>query len=108
MQVSNSNPLAALFGSAKTNQAKPQQTGFFAAPEAEHSKTKTELLDRARMTPAQQMRASVLDALGYTEDDLKMMGTKEREKVEKQIEEMIRTRVEQAQEKKGGLLDIKA
>lgn len=108
MQVSNSNPLAALFGSAKTGQAKPQPTGFFAAPQAEHSKTKAELLDRARMTPAQQMRASILDSMGLKEEDLKGMSTEKRQEVERKIEEMIRTKVEQAQEKNGGLLDIKA
>lgn len=44
----------------------------------------------ARMTPAEKMRAKMLSQLGLTEDDLKAMSPKEREKVEKKIADMIK------------------
>lgn len=107
MQVSAANPLSGLFGPAKTNQAQPA-AGFFAAPEPEHSKTKTELLERARMTPAEQIRASILDSMGLKEEDLKSMSAEKREEIERKIEETIRAKVEQEQAKSGMLVDIKA
>jgi hypothetical protein len=62
----------------------------------------------AKMTPAEKMRASILGSMGFTEDNLKAMDPKDREKVEAKIEEMIRQKVQQSTEKKTGMpIDLK-
>jgi hypothetical protein len=78
--------------------------GFFTPAPEKESATRTEFLKRARMTAAEQMRAQVLDALGLKEEDLAKMSPDARKKVEEKIKEMIKTKVEQAQEKKTGML----
>jgi hypothetical protein len=61
------------------------------------------------MTPAQKMRAAILGSMGLTEEQLKAMDPKERQKVEEKIKEIIKQKVEQAVEKKtGAIVDIKA
>ena len=65
--------------------------------------------DYAKMTPAEKMRAEILDSLGLTEDQLRAMDPKERAKVEEKIKELIKQKVEQATEKKTGqIVDVKA
>ena len=62
----------------------------------------------AKMTPAEKMRASILGSMGLTEDDLKAMDPKEREKVEAKIKDMIKQKVEESTEKKTGVaVDLK-
>jgi hypothetical protein len=62
----------------------------------------------ATMTPAEKMRASILGSMGLTEDDLKAMSPKDREKVEEKIKEMIKQKVEESTEKKTGVaVDLK-
>jgi hypothetical protein len=68
-----------------------------------------EFLAYAHETPAQQMRDSILHQLGLTEDDLKAMSPQDRAKVEEKIKDLVRQKVEQATEKKTGVLvDVKA
>ena len=68
-----------------------------------------QFLAYARETPAQQMRDSILHQLGLTEDDLKAMSPQDRAKVEEKIKDLVRQKVEQATEKKTGVLvDVKA
>ncbi|WP_372781068.1 hypothetical protein [Phenylobacterium sp.] len=62
----------------------------------------------AQMTPAEKMRAAILGSLDLTEDKLKAMDPKEREKVEAKIKELIKEKVQEATEKKTGVaIDIK-
>lgn len=64
----------------------------------------------ANMTPAQQMRASILKSMGLTEDDLKNMPPKKREQVEEAIEQKIKdAALRAAQNGKTGLVaDVSA
>ena len=107
MQIpSNASPFAML-GAQKKNQATDPASFFTPAAEPE-SPAKKAFMDRMKMTPAEQMRASILESMGIKEEDLKNMDPKKREAIENKIKEMIKTKVEQAEEKKGVLVDIKA
>jgi hypothetical protein len=65
--------------------------------------------DYAKMTPAQKMRAAILGSMGLTEEQLKAMDPKERQKIEDKIRAIIKEKVEQAVEKQTGVaVDIKA
>jgi hypothetical protein len=60
------------------------------------------------MTPAEKMRAAILGSMGLTEDALKGMDPKERQKIEDKIKALIRQQVEQSVEKKTGVaVDMK-
>jgi hypothetical protein len=68
-----------------------------------------ELYDYAAKSPAEKMRAAILGKLGLTEEDVAAMDSKEREKLEAKIKQMIKDEVtQQAEEKKGVLIDFKA
>jgi len=72
---------------------------------------KDEFLDYAKLTPAQKMRASMLAKLGVTEEQLKAMDPKERQKIEDQLKEMVKEQVLGADKdrvQKGALVDLKA
>lgn len=88
--------------------ADPSANGLTAAS----TKTaKDEFLDYAKMTPAQKMRASMLSKLGVTEDQLKAMDPKDRQKIEDKIKEMIKAEIEGPdgnRKAKGALVDVKA
>jgi len=73
------------------------------------SSAKQELYDYASKSPAEKMRAAILGKLGLTEEQVAAMDPKERQKVEDQIKQMIKDEVtQQAEEKKGVLVDFKA
>ncbi len=72
---------------------------------------KDEFLDYAKMTPAQKMRASMLAKLGVTEEQLKAMDPKDRQKIEDQLKEMVKQQVmggDKDKVQKGALIDLKA
>ncbi len=67
------------------------------------------LMNFAKMTPAQQMRATILAKMGLTEQDLANMDAKTRQKVEDKIKEEIKREVANNTEKKTGVIvDLKA
>ena len=68
-----------------------------------------DFLEYARMTPAERIRASILDEMGITEEELEQMGPEERKAIEKVIAERTKEKVEQATEKRTGMLiDVQA
>jgi hypothetical protein len=68
-----------------------------------------DFLEYARMTPAERIRAAVLDELGITEEELENMSPEARKAMEKQIAERTKEKVEQATEKRTGMLiDVQA
>jgi len=72
---------------------------------------KDEFLDYAKLTPAQKMRTAMLSKLGVTEEELKAMAPKERQKIEDQIKEMVKQQVlgdDKDKIQKGALVDVKA
>ena len=70
---------------------------------------KEAFLEYARMSPAEKMRAAMLNSLGLTEDDLKAMDPKKRALVEEKIKEMIKEKVEGDQkDQKGAIVDVAA
>lgn len=70
---------------------------------------KDEFREYAQMTPAEKMRDAALRSLGLTEDDLKAMDPKERLRVEEQIKELIRHKVETSgSDQKGAIVDVTA
>jgi hypothetical protein len=116
MLISGSSSIAASLGASALSRldrimapkTEEPGVGMTAAP----TKTaKDEFLDYAKMTPAQKMRASMLSKLGVTEDQLKAMGPKDRQKIEDQIKEMIKEQVmggDKDKAQKGALVDLKA
>jgi len=68
-----------------------------------------DFLEYARMTPAERIRAAILDELGITEEELENMSPEARKAMEKQIAERMKEKVEQATEKRTGMLiDVQA
>lgn len=63
-----------------------------------------EFLEYAKMSPAERIRAAILEELGITEEELEAMPAEAREAMEKQIAEKIKDKLEQAAEKKTGML----
>lgn len=104
MQITGSS---SLFAPPPTQGATSGATGLagdLGTPSAE-----AEFLDYARMSPAQRLRASILDALGVSEDDLRAMEPKERKAMEQKIQEMIKAKIEgDPQARPGSLLDVQA
>lgn len=109
MNIPALNALLPNLGAQKKQAADP--TSFFKADAAEDP-VKAEFLKHVKKTPAEQMRASILESMGLKEEDLKAMDPKKREALEAKIKELIKQRVEekveQAQGAKGVLVDIKA
>lgn len=68
-----------------------------------------EFLEEARKSPAERIRAAVLEEMGVTEEELEAMSAEQREAFEKQIADRIKDKVEQASEKKTGMIvDVQA
>jgi hypothetical protein len=117
MLISGSSGIAASLGASALSRLdrlmapkteEPGGAGMTAVP----AKTaKDEFLDYAKMTPAQKMRASMLSKLNVTEEQLKAMDSKERQKIEDRIKEMIKAEIEGPdgdRKPKGMLVDVKA
>lgn len=109
MLVSGSNPWATMSTNAAsrvdsvTSAFTPATTGTGGAS------ARQDLYDYAAKSPAEKMRAAILGKLGLTEEDVAAMDSKEREKLEAKIKQMIKDEVtQQAEEKKGVLVDFKA
>ena len=109
MNVPALNALLPNPGAQKKQAADP--ASFFKA-DAPEDPVKAEFLKHVKKTPAEQMRASILESMGLKEEDVKAMDPKKREALEAKIKDMIKQRVEekveQAQGAKGVLVDIKA
>lgn len=70
-----------------------------------------QLADYVNMTPAQRMRADILNKLGLTEEEVAAMSPAEQKAVEAKIAELMKQEIAQQQqsnEKKGQRLDISA
>ncbi|KRA60239.1 hypothetical protein ASD79_08355 [Caulobacter sp. Root655] len=118
MLISGSSIMASLAMSTlnKINQATAAATtkatdatsasGVSAAPV---KTAKDEFLDYAKLTPAQKMRAAMLGKMGLTEEQLKAMDPKERQKIEDKLKEQIKAQIENDPKmKQGALVDIQA
>jgi hypothetical protein len=115
MLVSGASILASLAAStlSKINAAtaaKPAAASSDPLAAAAPAKSaKDEFMDYAKLTPAQKMRAAMLAKLGVTEEQLKAMDPKERQKIEDQLREQIKQQVQNDPNmKKGSLLDVSA
>jgi TPP-dependent pyruvate/acetoin dehydrogenase alpha subunit len=87
----------------------PPFAGLGSGPAPTPSAAEQQFNDWAKQTPAQQMRAEVLRELGYNQDDLDKMSAEDRAKVEEKIKELTKEKVQEASEKKTGVvIDIKA
>ena len=117
MLISGSSSIAASLGASALSRLdrlmapKAQEEGPAGLTAAPAKTAKDEFLDYAKMTPAQTMRASMLSKLGVTEEQLKAMDSKERQKIEDKIKDMIKAEIEGPdgdRKAKGMLVDVKA
>ena len=114
MLVSGPSILASLAAStlSKINAAtaaKPAASSSDPLAAVPEKSAKDEFMDYAKLTPAQKMRAAMLAKLGVTEEQLKAMDPKERQKIEDQLKEQIKQQVQNDPNmKKGSLLDVSA
>jgi hypothetical protein len=117
MLISGSSSIAASLGASALSRLdrlmapKAQEDGPAGLNATPVKTAKEEFLDYAKMTPAQKMRASMLSKLGVTEEQLKAMDAKERQKIEDKIKEMIKAEIEGPdgdRKPKGMLVDVKA
>lgn len=68
------------------------------------SSPEDEFLKYAKMSPAERIRAAILEELGITEEELEAMPAEAREAMEKQIAEKLKQKIEEATEKKTGMI----
>ncbi|WP_240621444.1 hypothetical protein [Caulobacter zeae] len=109
MLVSGSNPWATMSTSAVDRVNGAASTFAPTSAGVGGASARQELYDYAAKSPAEKMRAAILGKLGLTEEDVAAMDSKEREKLEAKIKQMIKDEVtQQAEEKKGVLVDFKA
>lgn len=109
MLVSGSNPWATMSTSSIDRVNGAASTFAPASSGVGGASARQELYDYAAKSPAEKMRAAILGKLGLTEEDVAAMDSKEREKLEAKIKQMIKDEVtQQAEEKKGVLVDFKA
>ena len=67
------------------------------------------LMDYSKMTPAQQMQASMLQSLGLTQQQYNALTPAEKAKVDQKIQQMIKQDIQQQAEKKTGMVvDVSA
>lgn len=91
---SQSYPVA---GAAPAGASKPSGAAGAKSPEED-------FLEFARMSPAERMRASMLQEMGLTEDDLAKMSADERAKVNDEIARRIRDKALETSEKRTGMI----
>jgi hypothetical protein len=83
--------------------------GFTSVSEPKRSAAEQAFLSYQKLTPAEKFRASILDSLHLTEDQLKALPPDKRAAIEKKIQDMIREKTQESVEKKTGLaVDLKA
>ncbi|KQV63778.1 hypothetical protein [Rhizobium sp. Root1220] len=63
------------------------------AANADHDALVSEFSDMVNMTPAEWIRAKILEKMGRSEDELKSMAPEERQAIEKQIADEIKRQV---------------
>lgn len=94
-----------VMGSAKLNGVAPiaatSSGGLSAAGETRKS-ARDEFLEFAQMTPAERMRAAMLQRLGLKEEDLEGMSADARKAVEEQLKAMIKEQVENDPDQRPG------
>ncbi|MFC3676854.1 hypothetical protein [Ferrovibrio xuzhouensis] len=80
-----------------------------AATDKKTDSVEDQFLDFAKMSVADRIRAQYLGGKGLTEEDLKNMDPKERQKIEDEIREQIKEALKRSTEKKaGGIVNITA
>lgn len=67
-----------------------------------------QFLEYAQMSPAERMRAALLEELGLSEDDLKSMDTQARKDIEEKIRAAIKEKLEQMTTAQTGMIVDKA
>lgn len=116
MQFSNATRTVSSFGGSSLTQTQAATTTASLESGTGESATsaksaKEAFLDYAKLTPAQKMRAAILSKLNVTEEELKAMPPKKRQKIEDQIKEMIKEQVmggDKGKIQRGALLDLTA
>src|SRR3546814_2375090 len=73
-----------------------------AATDKKTDSVEDQFLDFAKMSVADRIRAQYLGGKGLTEEDLKNMDPKERQKIEDEIREQIKEALKRSTEKKAG------
>jgi len=97
--TSATSGLSSLTGSSSTKKTSTLEDILAAQKAKEDQKTqesesaKTEFLNFAKMSPAERIRAAYLKEHNLTEKDLASMGSDEREKIEAEIKELIKTKL---------------
>jgi hypothetical protein len=68
------------------------------------SSPEDEFLEYARMSPAERIRAAILQEMGLTEDEIENLEPAKRETLEKEIAKRLKDKLEEAAEKKTGMI----
>jgi len=107
MSISGLGAASALFsimGSARLN-ASPSAaapTGGLGEVTEAKKTARDEFREFAQMTPAERMRAAMLQRLGIKEEDLAAMSPEERQAVEEKLKAMIKEQVENDPDQRPG------
>jgi hypothetical protein len=116
MQFFNATRTVSSFGASTLTQTQTATATASAGSATGESTTSAKsareaFLDYAKLTPAQKMRAAILSKLNITEEELKAMPPKKRQRIEDQIKEMIKQQVmggDKDKIQRGTLLDLTA
>ena len=100
IQAINDNSAAPASVSVKASNKGVSFGSFMAAATAAEAGPAAELAAYAKMTPAQRMRASVLDSMGLKESDLANMSAADRQAVEEKVAAKIKEKLDEEIQKK--------
>jgi hypothetical protein len=93
--------------SSSSSSAVPSSSSLTGQPD--QGSAVQQFLQYAKMTPAQRMFAQMLNKLGITEDQFKAMPPAEKQKVEQQVQQMIKQQMQNGGDKQTGMItDISA
>ncbi|HTM83098.1 hypothetical protein [Asticcacaulis sp.] len=102
MQIGSSfSPITASYGSTKKTQSPPTDPLMQIAPSASDT-SETTLMKFLKMTPAEKMQYTWLNAHHLTKEKLAAMSPDERAAVQKQMESEIQQKAREGTEKKTG------
>ena len=102
MQIGSSfSPITASYGSTKKTQSAPTDPLMQIAPSASDT-AETTLMKFLKMTPAEKMQYTWLNAHHLTKEKLAAMSPDERAAIQKQMESEIQQKAREATEKKSG------
>jgi hypothetical protein len=106
--TSTTSSAGAASSSAATTSGSPTAMSVTNGLDTSGDNVVKQFMDYAKMSPMERMRASILQSMGLTEDDLKKMSPEQQKAVEQKIEQIIKQKLQQNAGQTGQVVDVSA